>query len=199
MDSKTASTCPWLERTSALLDGELPTTEHEMVRTHSQTCGSCAALLQPDRMGAITRPGAPFSPSPKLTFPRRDTPQIRALLAIVGTLILLGSMPGFIRGNTSGNSFHELRHLSMWQVSIGVGVLSAAISYRISRLLMAMIATFLALSLAATIYDLSTGHRGPWTDPLHIVEIAAVLAMTRLVLPQLRLRKTRGLERTPGQ
>lgn len=150
-------------------------------------------------MGAITRPGASLSPSPRLTFPRRDTPQVRAFLAIVGTLIILGSMPGFIRGNTSGNSFHELRHLSIWQVSIGVGVLSAAISFGISRLLMAMIATFLALSLAATIYDLTTGHRGPWTDPLHIVEIAAVLAMTRLVLPQLRLRKTGSLERTPGQ
>lgn len=170
-----------------------------MVRAHVQTCGSCAPLLELDQGGAFTRPGTSFSSSPGLTFPRRDTPQVRALLAIVGTLIILGSMPGFIRGNTSGDSFHELRHLSMWQVSIGVGVLSAAISFRISRLLMAIIATFLALSLAATIYDLSTGHRGPWTDPLHIVEIAAVLAMTRLVLPQLRLRKTENLELTPGQ
>jgi len=57
-----------------------------------------------------------------------------------------------------------------------------------------IISTFLVLTAIATIYDLLTGHRGPWTDPIHLVEIAAVLAMMRLIYPHLNLLKAQRRE-----
>jgi hypothetical protein len=186
MDTERKFSCPWLERVSALLDDELPVAEREMVTSHAQSCSTCAPILsQKDYVNGSARLLNSIQPRSLVTFPQRNTPQLRALLAIVGIAIIVGSAPGFIRGNTDGNSLHDLRHLSIWQVAIGVGALSAAISFRISRLLTVMIATFLLLTAIATVYDLLTGHRGPWTDPVHLVEIIAVLAMIRLIYPQL--------------
>lgn len=193
MDSQEEILCPWWERVSALIDGELPDAQQEMVLSHTQSCTTCAVLLnQQSQFETSPSPNAAIATRLSMTFPQRNTPQLRALLAIIGVLIILGSVPGFIRGNTDGNSFHDLRHLSIWQFAIGVGTLSAAISFRISRLLTVVISTFLLLTAVATVYDLLTGHRGPWTDPLHLVEIAAVLAILRMVYPQLNLLKIRN-------
>lgn len=190
MNSQEETLCPWWERVSALIDGELPDMQQEMVLSHTQSCANCAALLNQHRRFE-TSPGAnaAITSRSSMTIPQRNTPQLRALSAIIGVLIILGSAPGFIRGNTDGNSFHDLRHLSIWQFAIGVSTLSAAISFRISRLLTVMISTFLLLTAIATVYDLLTGHRGPWTDPLHLVEIAAALALMRLIYPHLKLLK----------
>jgi peptidoglycan/LPS O-acetylase OafA/YrhL len=193
VDSQEEILCPWWERVSALIDSELPYAQQEMVLSHTQSCTTCAVLLnQQSQFETSPSPNAAIATRLSMTFPQRNTPQLRALLAIIGVLIILGSVPGFIRGNTDGNSFHDLRHLSIWQFAIGVGTLSAAISFRISRLLTVVISTFLLLTAVATVYDLLTGHRGPWTDSLHLVEIAAALAILRMVYPQLNLLKIRN-------
>jgi hypothetical protein len=190
MDSQEEILCPWWDRVSALIDGELPDVQQEMVFSHTQSCVTCAALLnQHSQFETSLNRNAAIALRSPITFPQRNTPQLRALLAIIGVIITLGSIPGFISGSTDGNNFHDLRHLSIWQFAIGVGTLSAAISFRISRVLAVMISTFLLLTAIATIYDLLTGHRGPWTDPLHLVEIAAALAMMHLVYPHLNLLK----------
>jgi hypothetical protein len=195
MDSQEEVPCPWWDRVSALIDGELPDAQHEMVLSHAQSCDTCAILLNQRRQFETSSSAhAAVTSRTSLTFPQRNTPQLRALLAIIGVLIILGSVPGFIRGNTDGNSFHDLRHLSIWQFAIGVGTLSAAISFRISRLLTVVISTFLLLTAVATVYDLVTGHRGPWTDPLHLVEIAAALALMRLIYPHLKLLRIQRRE-----
>ena len=195
MDSQEEVLCPWWERVSALIDGELPDAQREMVLSHSHSCTTCATLLnQQSEFETSPSPNAAVTSRLLMTFPQRNTPQLRALLAIIGVLIILGSVPGFIRGNTAGNSFHDLRHLSIWQFAIGVGTLSAAISFRISRLLTVVISTFLLLTAVATVYDLVTGHRGPWTDPLHLVEIAAAVALMRLTYPHLRLLRIQRRE-----
>lgn len=195
MDSTGNHLCPWWERVSALIDGELPHAQREMVTSHAQSCATCAPLLKEHNNRDTFNTTQSFAaPRSMMTLPQRATPQLRALLAVIGVFIVLGSMPGFIRGNTNGNSLHDLRHLSIWQVAIGVGVLSAAISFRMSRLLTVMIATFLSLTVIATVYDLVTGHRGPWTDPVHLVEIAAVLALMRLIYPHLNLVNIRRRE-----
>lgn len=184
--------CPWLERVSALLDDELPIAEQEMVALHAQSCVTCAPVVnQRDQLNEPARPLSAIQPRSIITFPQRNTPLLRVLLALVGIAIIIGSVPGFIRGNTVGNSLHDLRHLSIWQVALGMGAVSASISFRLSRLLTVIVATFLVLTALATVYDLLTGHRGPWTDPLHLVEIAAVLAIMRLVYPHMSLIKAR--------
>lgn len=190
MDTEGEFSCPWLERLSALLDDELPFAEREMVTLHAQSCGTCAPILsQREQLNETAHLLSSIQPRSIVTFPQRNTPQLRALLAIVGIAIIIGSVPGFIQGNTDGNSLHDLRHLSIWQVALGMGAVSASISFRLSRLLTVIVATFLVLTALATVYDLSTGHRGPWTDPLHLVEIAAVLAILRLIYPSLRLSR----------
>ncbi|MEY3619202.1 MAG: hypothetical protein RL726_1900, partial [Actinomycetota bacterium] len=35
-----------------------------------------------------------------------------------------------------------------------------------------------------------SGHRGPWTDPTHMVEVVAALILLRFSLPLTRLRAT---------
>lgn len=186
------ASCPWLERVSALLDGELPQSQTEMVSSHVQSCATCSALKNHNDTLRDAFPSARSeNPRPGFVIPIRHSPQLRVLLSMVGIAIIVGSMPEFIRGNADGNSFHDLRHLAMWQAALGCGTLSAAISFRLSYLLTVVISTFLVLTTVATVYDLVTGHRGPWTDPMHLVEIAAVLGIMRLIYPRLRLMKIR--------
>jgi hypothetical protein len=189
MNEDVSKMCPWTERVSALIDGELSADQVDMARVHIRSCESCAALARTD---------GDFLPKPvvaiadRLThhlqgFPARVRIHHRILLAVVGVLLLIGSIPDFGRGNSRGVAFHDLRHLAIWQVAIGVAVVSAAITFRISRLITVMMLTFLALTVFATVYDLVTGHRGPWADPLHVVEVVAVVAILRIVAPFRRL------------
>lgn len=182
--------CQWAERVSALLDHELPSTQEEMVLLHARSCSSCTSLLHSEsRMASPSGPATSHLDTAILKLlPERISPRLRIMLAVIGILILIGSTPSFVRGNINGNALHELRHLAIWQVTLGAGVLSAAISFRISRLLTVMMVTFLTLTLFATMYDLWTGHSGPWTDPLHIGEIVATLFVLKLVFPYIRIR-----------
>jgi hypothetical protein len=113
--------------------------------------------------------------------------------------IVVGSFPGFVRGNTSGDAFHDLRHLSIWQVAIGVAVASAGITTRFSRLILVMVAVFLLLTGVAVVYDLVTDHRGPWADPTHVIEVVAALVLARLAYPYTRTSARRTLQRRLGR
>jgi len=178
--------CPWTERVSALIDGELPAVQEEMTRSHVRSCESCTRLMRTD--SGLT--GTSITDRLNIHFhglPTRLRPSHRIILAAIGILLLVGSIPAFGRGNSRGDAFHDLRHLAIWQVAIGVTVLTAAITFRISRLISVMMVTFLALTVFATAYDLVTGHRGPWADPLHVVEVVAVVAILRIVAPFRRL------------
>lgn len=189
MSDVSSRSCPWSERVSALIDGELPAEQEIMARTHVKSCATCAALIRTDG-DFLTDPAPPITDrlaSRLQNLPTRVHFHHRALLATVGILLLAGSIPDFGRGNSRGDAFHDLRHLAIWQVAIGVAVLSAAMTFRISRLITVMMVTFLALTVFATGYDLITGHRGPWADPLHVVEVIAGVAILRLVWPYRRL------------
>lgn len=177
--------CPWADRVSAHIDGELPADQVGMLKAHLKNCSLCRSLVDHETQFSATHRSAvdDLSPPIALNFPIRATARNRIMLGIAGVFILIGSLPDFGRGNTGGNTLHDLRHLAMWQVAIGVAVVTAAITFRLSRLLTAMLLTFLVLTVVATIYDLVTGHRGPWADPLHVVEVAAVLVVLHLVLP----------------
>lgn len=184
--------CEWGDRVSAMIDGELPELQRELVASHTRTCERCRDIVHGD--GAFVtanRSDVQARLDGLLTvLPTRASRRGRFVLALVGLVILVGSAPDFVRGNTSGNSLHDLRHLAIWQASIGVGVMSAAMTFRLSRLITVILGTFLLLTSVAGTYDAATGHRGPWTDPLHIVEILAVLLLLRLVWPQFHFTRT---------
>lgn len=189
MNENPFETCPWTERVSALIDGELSADQVDMVRIHIRSCVSCTALARTDE-DFLSKPVVAIADrlAHRLQgFPTRLRTHHRILLAVVGVLLLIGSIPDFGRGNSRGVAFHDLRHLAIWQVAVGVAVVSAAITFRISRLITVMMVTFLALTVFATAYDLVTGHRGPWADPLHVVEVVAVVVILRVVAPFRRL------------
>lgn len=189
MNDDASQVCPWTERVSALIDGELSADQVDMARVHIRSCDSCAALARTDgdfRSEPIVAVADRLAHRLQ-SFPTRVRAHHRILLAVVGALLLIGSIPDFGRGNSRGDAFHDLRHLAIWQVAVGVAVVSAAITFRISRLITVMMVTFLALTVFATAYDLVTGHRGPWADPLHVVEVVAVVAILRIVAPFRRL------------
>ncbi|MFT2520631.1 hypothetical protein ACMWQB_30985, partial [Escherichia coli] len=65
--------------------------------------------------------------------------------------------------------------MAIWQASIGLAVCSAATTFRFSRLLGTLLGSFLFFTFVSGVYDLLTGHRGPWSDPLHVLEVIAAL------------------------
>jgi hypothetical protein len=143
----------------------------------------------------VTAPAS--SSNPRSDFlhliPQKPSLFLRVLLLIVGVFILVNSAPSYVRGNTSGDALHDLRHLAIWQAAIGVAVIASAISFRISRILTVMLGTFLALTATASVYDIATGHRGPWTDYMHVLEVLAVILVLKLIWPQIQLFSRRNI------
>lgn len=189
MDQNHSKACLWGERVSALIDNELPKDQNELVLAHLRSCTRCALLVEQSHEleGALPRTVSLSSDvSLGVNF---GTPSIglRIFSGCLGAVIVLASMPRFIQGSTGGYVLHDLRHLSIWQLAIGFGVLTAVFTTRVSRLLAVFIVTFLLLTGVAALYDLLTGHSGPWADPMHLVEVVAVLAILRLISPFLFL------------
>lgn len=179
--------CEWLERVSAHLDGELAPDQEPLVVAHSRQCEQCSAVLTGDQQITARREARVGSePSWVANLPTRLSRPARAALVAVGILIVIGSTPDFVRGNTRGDALHDLRHLAMWQVAIGLSALSAAITFRLSRILAVLMSSFLLLTLVAVVYDVVTGHRGPWTDPTHVIEVLAGLLVLKLTWPLIR-------------
>lgn len=180
--------CSWWLRVSALADGELPGNEKPLVEAHLKNCQTCASLAGVEQHIAL-RPAIASDRTTALLnlLPNKPSFTIRAVLFAIGVFILANSMPTFIRGNTNGDALHDLRHLAIWQVAIGIAVIFSAFTLKLSRILTVILATFLLLTFLATLYDLLTGHRGPWTDEMHVLEVLAVILLLRLIWPQLRL------------
>jgi len=170
--------CSWFERVSSMIDNELDAAQAPMVRAHAEGCPHCLPLLLRSTYDS------PRSTSRELaTFPFKQTRVFRIVTVMAGIAIIVGSFPAFIRGNTSGDALHDLRHLSIWQVAIGAAVATAGITTRFSRLILVMAGVFLLLTGAAVVYDLVTHHSGPWADLTHVFEVGAALLLIRFALP----------------
>ena len=185
MDQDRNKACSWSERVSALIDGELPKDQSELVFAHIRSCSGCASLVEQlgEFEGAILRTA---SVARDVSFGMNfGAPSfgVRIIAGFVGAIIVLVSTPRFIQGSTGGDVLHDLRHLSIWQLAIGFAVLTTAFTKRVSRLLVVLVISFLLLTGIAAVYDLLTGHNGPWTDPMHLVEVVAVLAVLRMISP----------------
>jgi hypothetical protein len=187
MEHDQNKSCIWGERVSALIDHELPGDQSELVLAHVRSCTRCTSFVEEiSEFGRITpRAGSATSDASLGIFLGAPSFGIRILAGLVGAIIILASTPRFIHGSTGGDVLHDLRHLSIWQLAIGFAVLTAAFTRRVSRLLAVLVTSFLLLTGVAAVYDLLTGHNGPWTDPMHIVEVIALLAVLRLVSPLL--------------
>lgn len=190
MSPERGTPCVWYERVSAFLDGELPPQEHELVLTHIDRCNTCAELRRTDV--AVESQ----SPRDRVDTILRALPEslplrVRVALFAVGALLVALSVPDFIRGSTQGDSLHDLRHLAIWQAAVGTAAIAAAFTLRLSWLVTTIAVTFLMFTGIAAVYDFATGHSGPWTDPIHVIEIVAVALLLRLAKPHLPSMITR--------
>lgn len=165
-----------------MLDGELPAAQIEMVRRHVASCRICDALARNDA-GMTEARKQPFAFNSSFLAPSL---RLRGAAALLGSLIILMSFPDFVRGSALGVTFHDLRHLAIWQTAVGITILAGAVTFRLSRLLVILVGSFLVMTLAAVVYDVITGHQGPWTDPAHIAEVLAVIVFLTMLSPRLR-------------
>lgn len=178
--------CPWLERTSASLDGELPMAEVELVHAHAQSCRVCGALLESaQHFEPVNRTRESSVGSFEVGLSRSSIG--RLLLALSGVLLGGFALVGFLEGSGDSADLHNIRHLSIWQASLGVSVVALAVSFRLSLFLVTITISFLSLTAIATLFDVLQGHRGPWTDITHLVEVCALCVLLFLSRPHLRL------------
>ena len=185
--------CPWFERVSACLDQELPENEVELVRAHASLCSTCGLLFEADRFTSlITDSGSHALDSSLLTISRSRL--LRALLGITGVFLLGIAVYNFVRGSSTGRDLHDVRHLAIWQASLGTSVVMFSFYFRLSMFIVATSAAFVLFTTAASIVDLALGHRGPWTDVTHVIEACIVALLLLLAMPRARLSfRMRGL------
>lgn len=190
------SDCPWWEQVSAAADGELAEPERVAAGAHAKTCPSCSVSL---RATAALRP-APHvetvtgSSSASVFDRARLTGEerrwfggrwARRLLIVAAIVIVVEAFPAYVSGEGVSAESHAVRHLAAWQIGFGVGLFVAAWVSRMSHAMLALAGTFGALTVIAKAIDVISGHRGPWADSVHLVELVAVFLLWRLTPPHL--------------
>ena len=176
--------CPWWERTSAAVDGELGGDEAELVMAHADRCERCGVLVGLDGASPATIGlGRPPLARQTLTARERrwlDSRWTRRLLLVAALVIVVEAVPAYLSGHGNGAEAHAARHLASWQIGFGVGLFVAAWVSRLSSAILALAVTFAALIVGATVIEVATAHRGPWADWVHVVELVAVFLLWRL-------------------
>lgn len=190
------SDCAWWEQVSAGADGELAEPERAAADAHAATCASCSASL---RATAALRPTPHSATVPELSGSavldhERLSDQerrwlggrwARRLLIVAAIIIVVDAIPTYISGEGVSAEAHAARHLAAWQIGFGVGLFVAAWMSRMSHAMLALAATFATLTVIAKGIDVIGGHRGPWADSVHLVELVGVFLLWRLTPPHL--------------
>jgi hypothetical protein len=177
------SNCEWMDRVSALLDGELPPPERPLVEHHLARCATCTNIAQ--RPEVLKQNSAANTYSlPRLV--KENSRTVMLMVGLFGLLNIAVAIPNFIKGNTMGDEMHALRHLAIWQATLGIAVLAVSRQLQFSRFVRVASITFLLATSAAAAYDIATGHSGPWTDPAHLLEIGALVMLLVVSRPQFK-------------
>ena len=182
--------CPRWEQVSAAVDGELAEPDRSRALDHARGCAYCGPLLA-TTAGPADHP-AVTADAPALDHSRlsgRERRWLRArwtrwLLAAAAVIIVAEAIPAYATGHGHGLDTeahaHTARHLATWQIGFGVGLLVAALMSRLSHAMLALAATFATLTITATVIDIISGHRGPWTESVHLIELVAVVLLWHL-------------------
>ena len=109
----------------------------------------------------------------------------RWLLAGAAIVIVAEAIPTYATGHGLDSHTNVARHLATWQIGFGVGMLVAAAMSRLTHAMLALAATFGVLTVVATAIDVVNGHRGPWAESVHLVELVAILLLWQLTPPGL--------------
>jgi predicted anti-sigma-YlaC factor YlaD len=175
--------CPWWEQVSAMVDGELTEADAAAASRHAGSCTECRGLLRPSTLRSLPV-SLPATPLRDESITPRDRRWIsgrwtRRLLTVAALVIVAEAVPAYIRGRGLSAESHAARHLASWQIGFGVGLLVAALMARMSHAMLALAATFATLTVTATVIDVIGGHRGPWAESVHLVELIGVYLLWR--------------------
>mgnify|MGYP001819067620 FL=1 len=188
--------CPWWEQVSASADGELPEAERAAADTHAATCADCSAslralgALRPSPRAATSAESSGASILDQRRLSDRERRWLggrwaRRLLVVAAVVIVVDAIPTYISGEGVSAESHAARHLAAWQIGFGVGLFVAAWVSRMSHAMLALAATFASLTVVAKAIDVIGGHRGPWADSVHLIELVGVFLLWRLTPPHL--------------
>jgi hypothetical protein len=196
----TLRACPRWEDVSAAADGELSEPQRSRALDHARRCTSCGPILAatsfgPDPIAVAaateveTSVDRPVGIDPESLSPR-ERRWLRArwtrwLLACAAIVIVVEAIPTYATGHGLDTHTHAARHLATWQIGFGVGLLVAAAMSRLTHAMLALAATFGVLTVVATVIDLVNGHRGPWAETVHLVELVAIILLWQLTPPDL--------------
>lgn len=175
--------CAWWELVSAAADGELDEADQRAALDHARRCQMCSAIVTVSDTPSI--PTAVPVPIDTAALTRRERRWLggrwtRWLLMVAAIVIVIEAVPTYISGEGLTAEAHAARHLASWQIGFGVGLFVAAWMSRMSQAMLAFAATFAALTIVAKTIDVIGGHRGPWADSVHLVELVAVFLLWRL-------------------
>lgn len=175
--------CEWQERVSSMLDGETRADEEVLVRRHVMKCESCRALLEVDDVVPVPTQRL-FSHS--LLDAPGESLVVRILLGLAGVALLAVGVVNFVRGSSGGEDLHDLRHLAVWQASLGVSVLTLTFAFRFSLFIIVTSVSFISFTAVTAVVDVFLGHRGPWTDLTHLLESVVLALLLIAVAPKVR-------------
>ncbi len=190
---------------SARLDGEAGAVDPAELDAHLRGCDDCRAFAH--RVGTLHRSMrvAPAPSVPDLTVPilaaigaeqeadaagtTRDLFP-RLLLASIGILQLVLSVPALVLGEDAGLPVHTARHLGSFGVALAIGFLYVA--WKPSRVhgLLPVLTALVACLVGTSIADVMGGTTPVITEAQHLAEIVGVAAMWLLAHPStLRARR----------
>ena len=184
--------CAWFDRVSSLIDGELPEGEIDLVRSHAKLCVTC---------GPVLRAELPIGVSSNSRRPDNDllmgitivrSSRMRFALGLFGVILIAFAISHFVKGVGSETGIHDLQHLAIWQASLGFSVVVLAVSFRLSLFATATAVFFIVFTSVASIVDIIAGHRGPWLDITHMLEVVILVVLLLLIRPRVKL--SRGLQ-----
>lgn len=177
--------CAWLNRVSSMLDGEVSADEEALIRRHAVRCMACRSLLDVSEVVTASAPNRRVISPSILDFPS-ESPVVRVLLGLAGVTLFLVGVMNFVRGSSGGENLHDLRHLAVWQASLGVSVFTLTIAFRFSLFIIVTSVSFIAFTTVTAVVDLFLGHRGPWADVTHLLESVVLALLLLAVAPKAR-------------
>lgn len=198
-----ATACTWWDDVSAVTSSEGNKFSRQAVLDHVHNCKACSSMFSATtaRHAQVAGPHSPID-TERLTGRERrwlGGRWTRVLLVVAAVVIIGEAVPDLIRGDRLSADAHAARYLASWQIGFGVGMLVAAWKTRMSHAILALAATFATLTITSTVIDLIGGHRQPWTEPVHLVELIAVFLLWRLtpthLLPWARSHSVRLTDR----
>jgi hypothetical protein len=189
----TPTDCPHWDNVSAAADGELPEPASGRALDHALRCAYCGPLLN----SITARPTDGNAAAPAIDVEQLSARERRWLgarwsrwfLTAAAVIIVAEAIPAYVTGHGHGLDTqahaHTARHLATWQIGFGVGLLVAALMSRLTHAMLALATTFATLTIAATVIDVVNGHRGPWAESVHLIELVAILLLWHLTPPHL--------------